>query len=466
MLTSAVGLVVCALVVVLLTQLDGGRPANSPRAGTVPSSAAALPVPLQKPDLLAPLTGADDPLPSRSGLVKVLGPLTPGLGGSVGLAVVDASDGTLLYDVDAGTGRTPASTTKILTAAAALSVLGPQATLNTRVVTGSKRGQIVLLGGGDPTLTKENAGTATYPTPASLSTLAARTAATLKQHGTTLVHVDYDNGLFTGPVLAPGWTTDYITPGRAVVGPVSALAVDPGVIGSSGEPTWSATPGLNAALQFANLLEERGIDVRGEPLQTRAPHAATKLASVASPPLSALVERMLTTSDNDLAEALARQVAIAGGKQATFAGGAAAVTQAVGKLGVDLSGLLLYDGSGLSHRNRIPPRVLADVLVAAGKRPGLRAVLTGLPVAGFSGTLGDRAAVSDPTGSSAELDSAGVVRAKTGTLNGVSALAGVVTDEDGRLLVFAVLADQVYSRDRAERSLDRIAAELASCGCR
>jgi D-alanyl-D-alanine carboxypeptidase/D-alanyl-D-alanine-endopeptidase (penicillin-binding protein 4) len=376
--------------------------------------------------------------------------------------VVDASNGTLLYGLDAGTGRTPASTTKILTAAAALSVLGPQATLNTSVVT-SEPDQIVLVGGGDPTLTKENAGTATYPTPASLSTLAARTAATLKQRGTTSVRLHFDDGLFTGPVLAPGWTTDYFAPGRAVVTPLSALAVDVGTSGSSGGATLGV--GLNAARQFVKLLEERGIDVRGEPLQTNAPRAATRLASVASPPLSALVERMLTTSDNTLAEALARQVAIAEHKQATFAGGAAAVTQAVGKLGIDLAGLLLHDGSGLSHRNRIPPKVLADVLVVAGKRPNLRAVLTGLPVAGFSGTLGDRAAVSEPTGSSAELDSAGVVRAKTGTLNGVSALAGLVTDEDGRLLVFAVLADQVLSRDRAEHALDRIAAELASCGC-
>jgi serine-type D-Ala-D-Ala carboxypeptidase/endopeptidase (penicillin-binding protein 4) len=463
MLTSAVGLLAGAIVVGLLLKLDGGGSALPDEPTAMPGS-AALPGPMDRPDLLAPLTGAQGSAPSRAGLAGALGPLMLGLGGSVGVSVVDGARGTLLYAADADIPRTPASTTKLLTASAALSVLGPQKTLSTKVVAGPESDAIILVGGGDPTLTTADEGTTVYPTPASLSALAARTAAALKGRGTRSVRLGYDDSLFTGPDLPQGWTTRYFAGTQAVVARVSALAVDGGRLAPS-DSTRSTQPAQRAADRFAELLQARGIDVQGVPERTDARHSAKELAAVASPPVSSLVERMLTNSDNDIAEALARQVAIARGKQASFAGGAQAVAQAIGKLGIDLRGLILNDGSGLSHANAIPPKVLTDVLLAAGKRPELRAVLSGLPVAGFSGTLWDRAAVSDTNGGAPDLDSAGVVRAKTGSLNGVSALAGVVADKDGRLLVFAVLADHVLSRDQAERALDHIAAELASCGC-
>jgi len=462
MLTSAVGLLAGGLVVGLLMKLGGGGSELPDGPSAVPGS-AGLPGPLDRPDLLAPLTGAHGSAPSQAGLAGALGPLLFGLGGSAGVSVVDGSGGTPLYGVGADIPRTPASTTKLLTAAAALSVLGPQKTLSTKVVAGPGS-DIILVGGGDPTLTTADEGTTVYPTPASLSALAARTAAALKQRGDRSVQVNYDDSLFTGPDLAVGWTSRYFTGTQAVVARVSALAVDGGRIAAS-DLTPSSQPAELAADRFAELLEDRGIDVRGTPEPTETPRNAKEVAAVASPPVSSLVERMLTNSDNDIAEALARQVAVARGKEATFAGGAQAVAQAIGKLGIDLRGLVLNDGSGLSHGNAIPPKVLTDLLIAAGKRPELRPVLSGLPVAGFSGTLWDRAAVSDTNGGTPDLDSAGVVRAKTGSLNGVSALAGMVVDKDGRLLVFAVLADHVVSRAQAEHALDRIAAELASCGC-
>ena len=461
-LASVVGLVAASLVVVLLTVLDNGTPRLGSPDG-VPSAAAGLPVPLGQPGLLAPLAGSDGPAPTRDGLAQAISSATFGLGGSVGVAVVDGASGKLLYGQDSDLGRVPASTTKLLTAAAALSVLGPEARLETKVVTGASADEIILVGGGDPTLTSGQPPPDGYPTPASLTTLARRTAGALKQRGTASVRLAYDDDMFSGPELAAGWTSGYLTPGRAVVGRVSALAVDAGRIRPPEAETRSRTPAEQAARQFADLLEDRGIDVVGLPDRVDAPADTRQLSSVASPPVSALVERMLTTSDNDLAEALARQVAVKQGKPGTFTGGADAVSSAVGKLGIEIAGLDLNDGSGLSHSNRIPPRMLTDVLVAAGRRAALRAILTGLPVAGFSGTLGDRSVDGADSGGE---DSAGLVRAKTGTLNGVSALAGVVIDEDGRQLVFAVLADQVASHDSAERALDRIAADLASCGCR
>jgi D-alanyl-D-alanine carboxypeptidase/D-alanyl-D-alanine-endopeptidase (penicillin-binding protein 4) len=119
----------------------------------------------------------------------------------------------------------------------------------------------------------------------------------------------------------------------------------------------------------------------------------------------------------------------------------------------------MVDGSGLAARDRLTVATLTAVLRAIISRPSLHAVLAGLPVAGWSGTLVDRYL----TGGSRS--GAGVVRAKTGTLTGVSALAGLVHDSSGRLLVFAFDADRVRSTDAADAALDELAAALARCGC-
>jgi D-alanyl-D-alanine carboxypeptidase/D-alanyl-D-alanine-endopeptidase (penicillin-binding protein 4) len=179
-----------------------------------------------------------------------------------------------------------------------------------------------------------------------------------------------------------------------------------------------------------------------------------------SAPLATLVEQMLRNSDNVIAEALARQVALAQGRPASFSGGAAAVRAVLARLGLD-PGAGMVDSSGLAASDRVPVAVLTGALrlAAAGDRPGLAALLAGLPVAAWSGTLADRYLKGSARGA------AGLVRAKTGTLTGVSALAGTVHDRDGRLLAFAVVADRAPDTARAEAALDGVAAGLASCGC-
>jgi D-alanyl-D-alanine carboxypeptidase/D-alanyl-D-alanine-endopeptidase (penicillin-binding protein 4) len=120
----------------------------------------------------------------------------------------------------------------------------------------------------------------------------------------------------------------------------------------------------------------------------------------------------------------------------------------------------------LSLRDRLSPRVLTAVLTRVAAAPALRPIIAALPVAGFSGTLATRFRLAPqhvlPT------TGAGAVRAKTGTLTGVSALAGFVTDADGRMLAFAFVADAVPLGGllAVEAALDGIAAQLASCGCR
>lgn len=177
-------------------------------------------------------------------------------------------------------------------------------------------------------------------------------------------------------------------------------------------------------------------------------------------PVSALVERALTNSDNDIAEALARETAVADGRPASFTGAEKSVRDRLAELDLPLKGARFADGSGLDRDGRISAALLAQLLVRATdpERPELRPVLTGLPVAGFSGTLRSRYADASA--------GTGMVRAKTGTLTGVNALAGTVVDADGRLLAFAFITNGSTDAHGAQAALDRLASALANCGCR
>ena len=140
------------------------------------------------------------------------------------------------------------------------------------------------------------------------------------------------------------------------------------------------------AAAFASLLERDGITVAGSPATATASASAPLLASVSSPTVAAIAEQMLLESNNVIAENLARHVAIALGMPATFSGAADAVMTEARRLGVTTPDHLV-DGSGLSPDDGIAPETLVRVLALAASRPQLRAVITGLPVAGFAGTL-------------------------------------------------------------------------------
>jgi D-alanyl-D-alanine carboxypeptidase/D-alanyl-D-alanine-endopeptidase (penicillin-binding protein 4) len=185
------------------------------------------------------------------------------------------------------------------------------------------------------------------------------------------------------------------------------------------------------------------------------------LAAVYSPPLTQIVQWMLEESNNVIAENLARHVAIAAGQPASFTGAAAATQAALRKLGV--AGLQLFDGSGLSVDDRIPPAALVRLVTLAANRPELRSVLTGLPVANFSGTLLPHASDFGPGGAAAW----GAVRAKTGNLDTVAALAGIAYAKNGQLLAFAIMADKVHAGGlvTAAAGLAGMATVLAGCGC-
>jgi len=425
--------------------------------------------------VLAPAS-AQGQKPSRARLTALLAPLlaTHALGQHVGAVVTDLDTGTVLFSRNAGSGFVPASNAKQLTAVAALSTLGPSARFTTRVVAGARPGQLTLVGGGDPTLAAGPPPRSDYPQPATLATLAAATAHWLAARHTRTVRLTYDTSLFTGPDMAPGWTSSYISTGN--VTPITSLEVDQGRLTRAGAPqdaddptnfrARSGAPATEAADAFARLLRRNGLRVVGLPAAGRQPRHAMQVAAVRSPPLASIVGWMLRESNNVIAEDLARQVALHAGKPASFSGGAAAVTAILGRLGVH-HGIHLVDGSGLSPMDLITPGALAAVVrLAAASGPGaLRAVITGMPVAGFSGTLAPRQSVFGSFGPQA----LGMIRAKTGNLSKVASLAGIAADASGRVLAFAFMADQIHKGSQlpaAAAAIDAMATGLARCGCR
>jgi D-alanyl-D-alanine carboxypeptidase/D-alanyl-D-alanine-endopeptidase (penicillin-binding protein 4) len=449
----------------------GGEP-TPPRPTARPSASPSLSVPgaTPLPAAAAVLPGLDPaaPVPTTAGLRRVLGPLlrTAGLGGSVSAEIVDLSTGASLLAVAPTRPAVPASSAKLLTGAAALSLLGPGARLPTTVVDGATRDEVVIVGGGDVTLAAGRGTPGTATGRAGMADLAAVTAAALKAQGREAVAVRLDDTLFGGAPVNAQWSAGDVRGG--FIAPVMALAVNSGSATPSrplvpGEPAERVDdPALSAARLFARLLRKQGISVTGPVARAQAPEGAATLARVESATVADLVEHALTDSDNTVAEALARVVAVRSGRQSTFSDAGVAVLDRVDLLGVPVAGARLSGGSGLGGGNAVPARTLARLLVLAAspERPELRPLLTGLPVAGASGTLADRfTGASDRAG-------VGVVRAKTGTLTGASSLTGTVVDADGRMLGFAIEADDVSSTLSARAALDAAAAALARCGCR
>ena len=450
----------------LLSRPTHGGPSSGPASSPTATASAPPALPSRAPVLTGLTAPATRPQPAAVAAALRRPATAKALGKRLYGEAIDVTTGQVLWNDQDQSAAPPASTAKLLTAVAALTVLGPDQHLQTRVV---RRGRTIwLVGGGDvtwgtPEHPPASAGvpspSVAYPVAASVSDLAGQTVRALRGAGVRSVRLDLDDTAESGPVLAPGWKASYLSEGD--VAAPSALEVDegrvaPGAVGRVGDPTTAA------GATFATALSRRGITVKGSPAVKPAPSSAQPVADVDSPTIAALVQQMLTVSDDDLAEALARAVARAGGRPGTFAAGAKAVLAADRAAGVDTTGVRLVDGSGLSRDDRVRPANLESLLriVGLGRDPRLAAISEGLPIAGFSGTLADR--YEEPP----QHAGAGIVRAKTGTLDGVSALAGLVVDRSGDLLSFALLASRTKGAYLAEPALDRIAATLATCGCR
>jgi D-alanyl-D-alanine carboxypeptidase/D-alanyl-D-alanine-endopeptidase (penicillin-binding protein 4) len=437
---------------------------------TAASATPTTPEPTPTPVLAAAADGGT--APSAAGVKAAIEPLVTAkaLGAKVNVSVVDAVTGEALYQRNADTMTTPASTTKLLTAATVLAARGPAYRLTTRAVAGSKPGEVVLIGGGDPTLAVNANGQ--FPGAARLDKLAGQVKR--KLGATTPNHVVIDTSLFTGPTSAVGWDQADISPGGQVAA-VQSLMTNAGRITPvhhevGADPRY-ADPAMAAGKAFAKQLGVTAAVTRGKAPGTPRvdPSAApdsvapgTELGAVQSPPLVQVTDWMLQQSDNVIAESMGRQVALAAGKPASFQGATDAITAKLAELGLPSDEADLYDASGLSRNNGISPALLTDVLAlaASGKQPAVASLFGGLPVAGWSGTLRTRFVTPDPN-----QVGQGVVRAKTGTLSGVNTMAGELITKDGRLLVFAIMASGSGDAVTARAALDRVAAKLVSCGC-
>jgi D-alanyl-D-alanine carboxypeptidase/D-alanyl-D-alanine-endopeptidase (penicillin-binding protein 4) len=436
------------------SQLAGG-----PSIGWRPGKPAA-----PAPQVLAAL-GADAPAPTPDGVSVALKPklADAALGSHTVVSVADLATGQQLYDQESTAPTVPASTLKVLTAVSALKARGPTYRLETKAVAGAAPGEVVLVGGGDPTL--GGGEKRTFADGARLDDLAAQVKKALG--GTPPTKVVVDSSLFGAPYSGPGWDPDVEAPSPNAA-PITALMIDGGRVSPAnphGPFNRVAEPDLVAGRSFAAAL---GVPA-GAVSRGTAPAGANQLGAVQSPPMERLVELMLVESDNVIAESLARQVALAKNQPATFAGGATAMTGVLGELGLPVDGVVLADGSGLSRLNRVTPKLLTQALLLATKddHPELRAVFPGLPVAGYSGTLQIR---YRKAGSGAAV--AGLVRAKTGSLGGISAVAGILVDADGRALAFSMIADKVLDNGAtpttaspSQEALDRVTTALAACGC-
>jgi D-alanyl-D-alanine carboxypeptidase/D-alanyl-D-alanine-endopeptidase (penicillin-binding protein 4) len=454
-------LVVCSYFVVgAARQFQADRsfhPIKIPAVKPAPAGAATALEKLGAAPAAAP-SAADAPQPTPTGVSSALASAlaAPGLGSHVSAEVFDASTGSVLLDQSGTQIVAPASTAKLLVAAAILTVHKPTDRFVTKVVAGSSPGTVVLVGGGDPTLSAAPAG---QPTPcvgaSRISDLAAKVKASLA--GQPVTHVVVDNSVFSGPTTAPGWSSDDAP--STYASPITGTMVDGGRSTPTCDPQdlRSSTPDLAAGQALASTLAGAEVS-RGS-----APAGAKVLGQVQSAPVIRLVEQMLAESDNVIAEVLTRQVAIAAHKPGSFADGAAAVSATLQPLGIEV-GSGMKDGSGLSSEDRLPAKALASVLLKAfdPQHLQLRPIIAGLSVAGWDGTLLEQHRFS------AANRAYGVVRAKTGSLpmNGVHTLAGIVTDADGRALVFAFVADHAAAQDSARAALDNLAATLAGCGCR
>lgn len=441
--------VLATLAVVVTVAAAGGlvwqiSAVASPRTGTFTPPEAYPPA-----DPAPVLAGSDAeaPLPD---LASVLPDLLADsrLNGVTGATFTDAATGEVLYEQDGSTPLAPASSLKVVTAVAALLNLGPQYRIPTTVLEGPTPDSVVLVGGGDVTLTVDGEGYySDYAQGASLQELADAVLEARSGDAPTTLYLD--TTLFTDAVKAEGVPAVDL---QAMTAPMAPIMVDGGRLDNTEKYSGRhSDPAMVAAEEFAALLGASDVIPGG------AASGAAELAVVYSAPMAALADSFLLTSDNLLADAVALQSALAVEGEMTWAGVSATHLAALEDLGIDTTGLVFHDGSGLSPLNRITTGSFTQLLLGAADSQAA-SVFESLPVAGYSGTLDDRFGTAE--------EGKGVVRAKTGTLTGVSSLTGSLTTVDGRQVVFSIISNGFTSAGEAvETAMDEISAAVSQCGC-
>ena len=361
--------------------------------------------------------------------------------------VVRDGDGAVLAAVRPNAPRLPASNQKIITIATALDVLGPQARLATTLVAAAEpvdgvvTGDVWLVGGGDPTFSTSAFADAYWGI---YAPTADRLAADLAAAGVTRItgRVNADASRFDDVPGAPGWKPEFIP---AQSPPISALTIDRA----------ATAPSLRAARAVRRALVRAGIQV-GPARVAPAPAAdAVELAHVESAPVGILAELAGRDSDNFVAEMLLKAAAVEATGRGTTAAGVETERGVLAELGVPDRGLALVDGSGLSYDNRATAAALSLLLARIDDDPALGpAMRTALATAGVNGTLAGRMQ-SGPA--------AGLVRAKTGSLNDASSLSGYAGECAFSVLVQRTWVDQAAAHALQDRIAQLLARRSAEC---
>jgi len=350
-----------------------------------------------------------------------------------------------------------ASTQKLMTGAAALAVLGPDSTFTTRVVApgdpvNGTVDKLFLVGGGDPMLStadfrtylESDPKTAGTPTTSMEALADAVVAKGVKRVNALVV----DDTRQDAVRYLPQWSPAYKVEGQ--IGPLGALTVNHGFSRFVGVSHTAVDDGaLYAGDQFVKLLRARGVTVNGTTAHGKEPDGATEIAKVDSPPISKIVAEAVSSSDNGGTEDLMREIGVKVSKTGSTGAGVAAAMDKLSELGVPMAGVTLVDGSGLARDNRVTCRALAYTM-DLGTQPEFKALLDGLSVAGVSGTLAD-----ELLGTGLE----GKVKGKTGFLNGVTGLAGIV--DVGRPLRFALVVNGNFGEAAAIRIRGQLAQLIA-----
>ncbi len=330
--------------------------------------------------------------------------------------LIDASTGEQLFESNGYALRKPASTLKLLAGVAVAQYLDPEMRFQTSLALSNKSDSVVIQGEMDPWATF-SAFNAKRLGQTSLKYLAYRAHVELEEQAGAPVKkmTIYYNGIYDSE--------------------------------AKNMKVYLKSRKVYAILKPVTALEAQNLTI--EPV-----------INSASPTVHQMTHYFMQWSDNVLSDRLSRIAAKAAGFNGSAEGIADVYAKVLADLQIDSAKLVVKDGSGLSHDNRLSAKLLGDLLVKIYKDPRFAAVIESLPDGGINGTLNERFIKTAP-------NAVGLVHAKTGTLNGTVTLAGYVEAGD-REYIFVVLADRLsrtYSaakiaRDTLDRYLGRIAMPL------
>ncbi|MFM2022912.1 MAG: D-alanyl-D-alanine carboxypeptidase/D-alanyl-D-alanine-endopeptidase [Actinomycetota bacterium] len=381
------------------------------------------------------------------------------------LEVINANTGQSLLAINENQAERSASVMKVLTAAVALDVLGPNHQVTTNVVSDPQNpGRIYLVGAGDITLSRMPGSVTSYYAKApKLDTLTRQIAEWSQRTGIQISEVFIDSSLYgSDNEWHPTWSKRGLSDGYMAA--VSALQIDAGRLTSSrNNLVWlakrTATPVAQAGELFIASLNARGLATGLTASVGKAPANAQSIASVQSRPMSEWVANMLRVSDNSLAEALGRLSLIKSGMEPKMENLTALYKKVLSARGINTSKLKIVDASGLSSENAVPVALVNDVLVqvnqGAGEYEFLRA---GLPISGEKGSLRTRFATGNLKAAR------GLVAAKTGYISSGYSLAGFVTAKDGTPLIFTVYNLSPKAKLTQRNAMDNLVYRFYQCG--